>query len=454
MQLVLQADQLIEQMTSFSGKRQNDPINKNEAYKILNTMSMANKYPEFSYDFAVEIFDRIEQKQTDLCISEIAMAFVEANQTLQMKFNLTLEQEQLTKESLHYVQNLKQNSQETKIQIEHIQYYGTQHFKPYLLIFVGSMMYETNVGDFENGWYRWSIDKLLDIQSLVPDLKIQIMEEREQCGQVLLAMEILPQDDLKEAQFPVYENNINTECYIVLSCQLFLGSNANMLKQEKQNYLIEKLNQYQEDFYVYEEQLLNLCRPFISNSESMNYRKSINEQFQQPIQNELTLKRPTHPNQYDIFSNNQKDIASLELRPSVGAAAFRNVVNLKQEPKKESAIKKYPLARLDVFLTISMIITMFINYENPNFTPICSLLILIMAVMLKKQILIKVLLGYIILDLIYDIGFFICYQHTLLTLLMRISNFLVKLFCLYSCYLLQQEQHLTYLKQQFLIISY
>lgn len=40
-------------------------------------------------------------------------------------------------------------------------------------------MYETNVGEFENGWYRWSIDKLLDIQSLVPDLKIQIMEERE-----------------------------------------------------------------------------------------------------------------------------------------------------------------------------------------------------------------------------------------------------------------------------------
>ena len=60
--MVLQADTLIEQMTSFSGKRQNDAINKNEAYKILNTMSMANKYPEFSYDFAVEIFDRIEQK--------------------------------------------------------------------------------------------------------------------------------------------------------------------------------------------------------------------------------------------------------------------------------------------------------------------------------------------------------------------------------------------------------
>ncbi|CAD8172586.1 unnamed protein product [Paramecium pentaurelia] len=437
MEKVLNYDQIVSQLVEYCNKKQDEEITQIEATKILNQMSIKNGHQEFNYEIAVELFERVTTYNTSLTIQTLAHVIYEANDIIINKYNQAMNREMYMEEQKAYLKQIKPYCNTTILHISYVRIQEAYVQRPYIVVLIGEFIHESEIQTKKDGWFEWNLDVQIPVKSLIADLKIELLEDHNIIASLQLPCEALPMNEMKEAELQM--QNVNCHTLIQLQCMLSIGNDYKELINEKMHFLDNQTQHCQEELFLLQSQLNELCKPFFRDANIQpkytNYsnKSQLNTEIFQNIPNKNTLQPPS--------------LQATAFRNTSSALGFKKIVI---EPERQ--LNSYPImARIDLLATIIAVISMMINFITPDIS-ITYIMIIIFSIMLKHKytlIYILILVSFGIIIEIFSLSYL---DLSIFSILLIVLNILLNIgLLILTSLLLKDVGNVTILKSKLLL---
>ncbi|CAD8107571.1 unnamed protein product [Paramecium primaurelia] len=437
MEKVLNYDQIVSQLVEYCHKNQDEEITQIEATKMLNQMSIKNGHQEFNYEIAVELFERVASYNTSLTIQTLAHVIQEANDIIINKYNQAMNREMYMEEQKAYLKQIKPYCNTTILNISYVRIQESYVQRPYIVILIGEFIHESEIQTKKDGWFEWNLDVQIPVKSLIADLKVELLEDHNIIASLQLPCEALPMNEMKEAELQM--QNVNCHTLIQLQCMLSIGNDYKELIDEKMHFLDNQTQHCQEELFLFQSQLNELCKPFFRDANIQpkytNYsnKSQLNTEIFQNIPNKNTLQPPS--------------LQATAFRNTSSALGFKKIVI---EPERQ--LHSYPImARIDLLATIIAVISMMINFITPDIS-ITYIMIIIFSIMLKHKytlIYILILVSFGIIIEIFSLSYL---DLSIFSILLIVFNILLNIgLLILTSLLLKDVENVTILKSKLLL---